>query len=253
MVSECEIPAAQLLTEKPDKALARPGVYAILCDANGRYYMGGSGNIRARFNCHRGSLRGNRHKNPHMASAYQMFGESRFIFKVLEFCNPSEVISFEQKWINALDSARDGFNIRHDAAGRPARPSDKLILAMRSIENRSNLNKFELISPNGDVHAGVNLKKFCKEHGLPQGNMHGVVTGRLLSCLGWRKNGGRTRTNNAWAIEKEYSLVSPLGELYVGKNISLFARKMKLTGTSLVQVMLGKQSNHKGWRKSPCT
>ena len=44
---------------------------------------------------------------------------------------------------------------------------------------------FRLISPNGVVFLGTNLKEFCKAHNLNRGNMSSVCRGEMKSYKGW--------------------------------------------------------------------
>lgn len=44
---------------------------------------------------------------------------------------------------------------------------------------------FIAVSPDGEVIREYNLKKFCDERGLKQGNMYAVFVGQRKSCKGW--------------------------------------------------------------------
>lgn len=43
-----------------------------------------------------------------------------------------------------------------------------------------------VISPEGEEFIIINLRRFCIEHGLDQGNMMKVVNGRSRHCKGWK-------------------------------------------------------------------
>lgn len=47
---------------------------------------------------------------------------------------------------------------------------------------------WQITFPDGHVEVIKNLRAFCREHGLSQGNMHAVATGRKKSCKGFGCN-----------------------------------------------------------------
>lgn len=55
-----------------------------------------------------------------------------------------------------------------------------------SVQNKSNLSRFIAISPDGDKFESVNLRSFCKEHGLAQSNASRVLNGIFKQTKGWR-------------------------------------------------------------------
>jgi hypothetical protein len=54
-----------------------------------------------------------------------------------------------------------------------------------TAEKRS--KEFALISPKGKIYTGKNIRKFCREHDLNQGNINQVLVGNKLHHKGWRK------------------------------------------------------------------
>lgn len=51
------------------------------------------------------------------------------------------------------------------------------------------LTTFKLISPSGEVHAGTNVKAFCKVHNLQRGNVMNLINGKRKSHKGWKRIG----------------------------------------------------------------
>jgi hypothetical protein len=250
MVSECEIPAAQLLTEKPDKALARPGVYAIYCDAEDRYYVGSSQDIRCRIWSHRSALRRNEYHNRRTLRCYVKNGEKRFLYKALEFCLVSELREKEEHWIAALDSCGDnGLNVISDARGSPGDPGEALRNACAAAGKKSG-KPFCFISPTGEIHSGKNISDFCEKHGLNKGSMGAVLDGRLVSSSGWTKPNARKRMQSN---VRNYDVISPWGERFIGENRVQFSMKMGLGRQRFSYLCTGRYKQYKGWRKSPCT
>jgi len=88
------------------------GIYEIVCTANGKRYIGSAVCLRARKIRHLREMRGNKHRNPHLQSAFNLYGESVFEFRVIELCDISILKDREQFF---LDTERLGFNIAPDA------------------------------------------------------------------------------------------------------------------------------------------
>ncbi len=89
------------------------GVYAIVCNGNGKVYVGGSKNTKKRIDIHIGLLNKMKHTNRHLQSAWNIYGKENFIFDVIEYCNTEEIKAKETFWIKELKSCNieNGFNI----------------------------------------------------------------------------------------------------------------------------------------------
>ena len=82
------------------------GIYQILNTRNGNVYVGRSVGMWKRWLAHRRLLRKGTHKNPHLQAAWIKYGESVFVFKVLEHV-PEELLphreGFYMTRLNACD------------------------------------------------------------------------------------------------------------------------------------------------------
>jgi group I intron endonuclease len=90
------------------------GIYIIRCTENGKTYVGQSVDIETRKKGHRSSLRANKHKNPHLQSAYNKYGEIAFEHTVVEICAIELLNERELHWISIFNSTESsvGFNLR---------------------------------------------------------------------------------------------------------------------------------------------
>ncbi len=264
MVTECEVPPAQFLTEKPDKALARSGVYAILCDANGRYYVGSSKDMALRARQHRDAfIRGN-HCNAHMQRAYRKHGASRFLFKALEITerSPSALIECERKWIALLDSVESGFNIM-PAANSPLgiirknkKPFKMAAIARSKNPDSKNNRKYIFVSPIGKNFSGFNVAQFCREQGFTDGmknNFHKLAKGDIGSYKGWTAPGVVSREapigrRRGWP--QSFSFTDRNGIIHSGNNVSEFCRSLGLHKGFFAALMKGRK-NQAGWTVTP--
>lgn len=254
MVSECEIPAAQLLTEKPDRALARPGVYAILCDANGRYYVGSSKNMATRCSQHILGLKSGLHFNPKLRYSYNKHGASRHLFRVLEFCPIESLHDVERKWMTELDSVKSGFNVAEDPLPRlnkkmtPEQRANlsKTMIAANAVNGRG--MPYNLVSPNGDIYSGNNVNAFCRSMGMNRSDSNSitqVINGESISHKGWRAVGGR---NRKLRVDKPFCFVPPPGTLIRGSNLRVFCDDNGLDYGMMGKLCRGESLSHHGWR-----
>ena len=88
------------------------GVYVIICNGNGKIYIGGSKNIKNRITAHVSLLNKMKHTNINLQNAWNLYGKENFIFDVVEHCNTEEIKRKEAFWINESKSydIRNGFN-----------------------------------------------------------------------------------------------------------------------------------------------
>lgn len=85
--------------------LKKTGIYKIVNTKNNKCYIGsaaGKNGIYQRFQDHKKTLRGNRHRNKHLQRAWNKYGEKSFQFEIIEFCNKDECIKKEQFYIDSL-------------------------------------------------------------------------------------------------------------------------------------------------------
>lgn len=88
------------------------GVYKITNIVNGKFYIGSSNDIKARWRQHKDKLRVNKHGNTYLQNAWNKYGEENFLFEVVEECNPEFQFEREQYYLNTLNPFDDqGYNI----------------------------------------------------------------------------------------------------------------------------------------------
>ena len=88
------------------------GVYKITNIVNGKFYIGSSNDIKARWRQHKDKLRVNKHGNTYLQNAWNKYGEENFLFEVVEECDPEFQFEREQYYLNTLNPFDDqGYNI----------------------------------------------------------------------------------------------------------------------------------------------
>lgn len=90
------------MTEHSVSDLARSGIYQIVNTTNGKRYVGSAKSFRVRWAKHLGDLRLNRHHSAYLQRSWNAHGSDKFIFEIVEFCEPSELITREQAWLDLL-------------------------------------------------------------------------------------------------------------------------------------------------------
>lgn len=96
----------------------KSGIYKITNTENDKVYVGSAYKINRRKSNHFAALRNDRHGNKHLQSAYNIYGEDKFTFEVIETCNKKELLSREDYWIdyyNCLDREY-GYNMKEAEA-----------------------------------------------------------------------------------------------------------------------------------------
>ena len=90
------------------------GIYKITCLSNNKVYIGSSVNIERRWKEHKRYLRGGYHKNPFLQKAWDKYGESNFLFEVVEeVTDYSLLYDVEQSYIDKYNAHNKqvGFNL----------------------------------------------------------------------------------------------------------------------------------------------
>jgi GIY-YIG catalytic domain len=76
------------------------GVYQIRYNQNGKIYIGSAVNLQWRWRSHRRDLGNGVHVNPHLQSAWNLYGETSFEFSVLQYVEEHRLLASEQLWID---------------------------------------------------------------------------------------------------------------------------------------------------------
>lgn len=99
----------------------KTGVYTITNLINNKIYVGSATkDFRIRWRIHLSNLRLNRHHSKYLQYSFNKYGESNFIFEILEECLPEFCLSTEQYWMNMLNvcNRKYGYNATPVAGNR---------------------------------------------------------------------------------------------------------------------------------------
>lgn len=91
------------------------GTYKIQNTINGKCYFGSSIDIHKRFIQHKSCLRRNIHHCTHLQNAWNKYGESAFIFEVIEICDECEILYKENLLLetkNIYNSLKEAYSVK---------------------------------------------------------------------------------------------------------------------------------------------
>jgi len=118
------------------------GVYEIINTINGNRYIGSSVRITSRLSAHKCRLRQNKSHNKHLQSAYSKYGEESFMFRPLLYCDPKNVLMYEQM---CLDGMQSNYNKTKSAespfTGCKLSEEQKKQIGLRSLGNKYSLGR----------------------------------------------------------------------------------------------------------------
>ena len=126
------------------------GVYRIHCTVNGRNYVGSAARCFIhRWRMHLHQLRNGKHHSLILQRSWIKYGESSFVFEIIERCDPVICVEREQYYMDKLKSAdcNFGFNIS-PTAGSPLGVKHTLESCLR----RSIANKGRKMPPRTKEH-----------------------------------------------------------------------------------------------------
>jgi group I intron endonuclease len=89
------------------------GIYKITNLNDNKVYIGSSINVTKRQYKHFWMLRNNKHDNLHLQNSFNKFGESSFLFEVIQFCGVNNLVSLENNYIIEYKSndSNYGYNL----------------------------------------------------------------------------------------------------------------------------------------------
>lgn len=94
------------------------GIYKITNTKNGKFYIGSSKSIQARWYKHKSQLKHNRHENAHLQRSWNKYGSESFTLEIVEEVDFSIILKKEQYYLDSLKPFSPyGFNIGKQASG----------------------------------------------------------------------------------------------------------------------------------------
>jgi group I intron endonuclease len=82
------------------------GIYQIINKINGKRYIGSSKDLTKRKKDHFRLLRKNKHHGILLQYAYNKYGEHNFIFEIILFCEITDLLYYEQKFLDTYSKSK---------------------------------------------------------------------------------------------------------------------------------------------------
>lgn len=120
------------------------GIYQILNTINNKRYIGSSKNLTHRLWEHKNKLSLGKHSNPHLQSAWNVYGDKAFKFSIIKICDEENLLGFEDYFIKTYISNNKlyGYNIR-----KVAKSNSGSITARNRYKAGQQVGNFNLIKP----------------------------------------------------------------------------------------------------------
>lgn len=147
--------------EPPGNIPTSSGIYQIRCRQNGKIYIGSAINLHVRWRGHRRDLCNGVHVNPHLQSAWNLYGEESSAFCRQHGLDDTHMVAVAR---GRILSHRGWTHVR----GR------KRLVVHKGF-----------IAPGGAVVRITNLSAFCRASGLCAVHMHELKSGKRPSHKGW--------------------------------------------------------------------
>ncbi|MEO5367385.1 MAG: GIY-YIG nuclease family protein [Magnetococcus sp. WYHC-3] len=166
------------------------GVYSIINLKNSKRYIGSTNDLVERFKRHSSKLRWNKHKNPHLQSAWNKYGEDSFSFAVIENVDEDILLDKEQFWMDHFQSydRKFGYNICKIAGritGTSRTPEQKekdrqiqIDLYRRGENSTRAIFTFEIADQIREKYKNeekTNLAMLAREYGVSKNTIHKIV------------------------------------------------------------------------------
>jgi len=216
------------------------GIYQIKNLINNKIYIGSSYDMHTRKIRHFSKLKCHKHDNPILQNAYNKYGKENFRFEILITCDPDLLLFYEQQFI---DKWKPEYNIAIEAIspmkGRKHTEETKEKMRFYHIDRK--YPEFEN-SWKHPFYKGRHLPDDVKEK-LRKSN-----TGRKHTIEDKEKQ-SRNQMGQVRRCKTYTGLISPTGEVFKDiTNMRKFCREHGINNRHIWSVLVGKTSQHLGWK-----
>lgn len=219
------------------------GIYVITCTSTGKIYIGSSHNIKYRFSKHKYMLRRDKHPNKHLQRAWNVYGEDRFSFAILEHVAPDRLIEREQYYLDTLKPFGSvGFNGNPNANKSPTlgvghKPETLLKLSEAGKKAKGLKRTPEQCAAKSKAMMGHKLsaETRAKIGAAHQGKRRGKQSPELIE-------------KRASSARRLWIVTRPDGQMLFVHGMSQFCAEHGLNAAMMSDVASGRRKHHKGWK-----
>lgn len=172
--------------------------------------------------------------------AINKHGWDNFIWGIIENCDVFLLNEREEYWISFYKTNQPQYGYNMTSGGEFGIPREVLVECGKRNGIYARNNRIGLFSLTKEEKSNVGRIGGSKAKDMGVG-IH-ALTSEQKSQYG--RLGGII---NAEKTARSFELLSPSGELHVGKNMTGFCRKNNLSPSAVCDVLNGKAKHHKGW------
>lgn len=229
---------------KKDEGPLLQGIYGILCNANGKFYIGSTQNCQTRFGSHFDALKGGWHVNKIMQSCWNKYGAESFSWYWLEDVSggKKELYFTEQLYFDFFKPwpENNGMNLARSAYGGT---KGKLTYEEKNLRVKAlySFNEpYRIKSPEGEIHEFYSVSAFADKMDLGVNSIRDVLNNRKLSHFGWT-------LPDTILSEKSFELRSPSGEICKFEDNKSAALEIGVTPPSISTLRRGEINSVNYW------
>lgn len=254
----------------------RCGIYLIINTKNGKFYIGQSQDINRRWNSHRSNLRKNTHSNCHLQRAWNIDGEDKFKFLVLEYCPIEQLDEREQIQLNAHVNGDNCYNIAVDATAPNRGRTGTMLGKHHTEETRRKISAAKKgkpgFSPSEDLRQKISAankgklktpetrRKLSEAHRGKPAHNKGKPMGEEQKQKQSERMRGKPSPNLGKSMSEEqkqklseirrkcYIVTNPEGIEFEVIGLTQFCAENNLNTECMFQIANGRQKQHKGWK-----
>jgi hypothetical protein len=115
--------------------------------------------------------------------------------------------------------------------------SGKGIFGLSQKQIIENAKRGGIITGKKSMELGIGIHKLTKDQRIENGKIYGKLGGQVI----------------AEKKSRDFSLISPEGEIINAKNLTKFCRDNNLRRSNIQAVLRGERNHHKGWRRAYAT
>jgi group I intron endonuclease len=235
------------------------GVYIITSKTSSKFYIGGSTRVYSRIIDHKRLLRGNRHHNIHLNSAWNLYGEQDFDWMMLEDCGEASLEDIYKREQYYLDTLRPfdreiGYNLNDVASGGSKKGHKK------SEEMRCKLSKSKMgVKPSKEARHKMRLAKLGRHLSPEHKKKLSILNkGKIISPEQRLKISIANRGKKHVLLPPEryginHCFVSPDGAMITIHNLKNFCKENNLSYGCMMHLKHGRcrVKCHKGYKRIP--
>lgn len=217
------------------------GIYCIKNIINDKVYIGSSKDIYKRWIQHKNSLSLNKHHCIHLQNAWNLYGEDKFEFKILEVCSEDSLFNKEQDWYDYFKCWDDKFGYNCSETARS--PSFKA--TVESLKNGEHTITYKQFNDILDLlsNTEISIPKIANITKAPERTIYQIYFkaeyGHLTENHSFIK-----RTNKGQAVLSKEEVIEIIDRLKKNEFNSDIAKDYGVSSNTIDDIR-----NHRTWKE----